>query len=414
LYAAQRDEHALYLRSGVFMLESNMFLALMGSAPIQALKIPRTDSKPEEDLSASPIREPCHVRIKQVANVPSHWTSAMFGSAVLLILHNAVVLLALSITLRSLTISILTNHKKLPLDKRDHNNYALGRIGMLDVVIVILPVGMQGAVPAAVIARDMIWSFPAIRFCLLVGTGSGLPSELNDVRLGDIAVSAPICSPAMIRSIQEEYFTMDQFSAPSRSTRHHRHCYRPFPHSKSDTISKTRAFGQTFPKSWEHILAHYQHPLTQQGCRACERSELVVRQNRDEHGPEIHYGSIATSNTILKNAIARDHITRELNVICLDSEAAGLMNTLPCLVVKGIADYADTHRNNEWKGFAVLAASAYTKQLLSILSVTTKEAIAAAASLDPDLSNAYRLDLETDNQNNHSNLFLVFRFVGLK
>ncbi len=46
-------------------------------------------------------------------------------------------------------------------------------------------------------------------------------------------------------------------------------------------------------------------------------------------------------------------------------EAAGLMDNFPCLVVRGICDYADTHKNKQWQPYAAATAAAYAKELLN-------------------------------------------------
>jgi nucleoside phosphorylase len=45
-------------------------------------------------------------------------------------------------------------------------------------------------------------------------------------------------------------------------------------------------------------------------------------------------------------------------------EAAGLMNHFPCLVIRGICDYSDSHKNKVWQGYAAMTAAAYAKDLL--------------------------------------------------
>jgi nucleoside phosphorylase len=55
-------------------------------------------------------------------------------------------------------------------------------------------------------------------------------------------------------------------------------------------------------------------------------------------------------------------------------EAAGLVNHFPCLVVRGICDYSDTHKNKEWQGYAAMAAAAYTKDLLYRIAPNKVEA----------------------------------------
>lgn len=73
----------------------------------------------------------------------------------------------------------------------DSNSYYFGRIGKHKIVIATLPKGSYGEISASGIAHDMARSFSSIRLCLLVGIGAGVPSEENDIRLGDVVVSAP-------------------------------------------------------------------------------------------------------------------------------------------------------------------------------------------------------------------------------
>jgi hypothetical protein len=50
-------------------------------------------------------------------------------------------------------------------------------------------------------------------------------------------------------------------------------------------------------------------------------------------------------------------------------EAAGLMNDFPCLVIRGICDYADSHKTKEWQGHAAAVAAAYAKELLLMVAI---------------------------------------------
>ncbi|GAB7349483.1 hypothetical protein MBLNU459_g0195t1 [Dothideomycetes sp. NU459] len=48
-------------------------------------------------------------------------------------------------------------------------------------------------------------------------------------------------------------------------------------------------------------------------------------------------------------------------------EAAGLMDNFPCVVVRGICDYADSHKNKRWQPYAAATAAAYAKELLGVI-----------------------------------------------
>ena len=60
----------------------------------------------------------------------------------------------------------------------------------------------------------------------------------------------------------------------------------------------------------------------------------------------------------------RDELAREKGILCFEMEAAGLMNNFPCLVIRGISDYSDTHKNDDWQGYAAMTAAAYAKDVL--------------------------------------------------
>lgn len=96
-------------------------------------------------------------------------------------------------------------------------------------------------------------------------------------------------------------------------------------------------------------------------------SNLILRDTRasDKDDPEVHYGLIASANQLMKDASIRDKLSAENDVLCFEMEAAGVMNHFPCLVIRGICDYSDTHKNVLWQGYAAMTAAAYAKNLLN-------------------------------------------------
>jgi nucleoside phosphorylase len=75
----------------------------------------------------------------------------------------------------------------------------------------------------------------------------------------------------------------------------------------------------------------------------------VIQRGRAtyEDNPAIHYGLVASANQLMKDAGIRDRLAAEKDVLCFEMEAAGLMNHFPCLVIRGICDYSDSHKNKE-------------------------------------------------------------------
>jgi nucleoside phosphorylase len=75
----------------------------------------------------------------------------------------------------------------------------------------------------------------------------------------------------------------------------------------------------------------------------------------------------------VKNAIEREEILERLpeevrnKCFCIEMEAAGLMNSFPCIVIRGICDYGDAHKNNMWQRYAAATAAAFAKEFLGFV-----------------------------------------------
>lgn len=84
-------------------------------------------------------------------------------------------------------------------------------------------------------------------------------------------------------------------------------------------------------------------------CRYCDKTQVVKRKQRPKQSlMKVHCGVIASGNKVIKDPIVRDEIYDEFDqrVLCVEMEAAGLMDNFPCLVSRGICDYGDSHKNN--------------------------------------------------------------------
>jgi hypothetical protein len=110
-----------------------------------------------------------------------------------------------------------------------------------------------------------------------------------------------------------------------------------------------------------HVFAP-QHPVAEN--RAVDGGEQEAPRDM-----QVHYGLIASRNQVVKDAVFRNNINRQLggNVLCLEIEAAGLANDFPCLVIRGICDYADSGESKECQEHAAAVAAAFAKELLSVV-----------------------------------------------
>ena len=108
--------------------------------------------------------------------------------------------------------------------------------------------------------------------------------------------------------------------------------------------------------------------MSSEDCKKCDVNESVRRPSRDSTIPRIFYGVIASGNQVVKDSVARDYWHDKDDVLCFEMEAAGLMDDFPCLIIRGICDYADSHKNKEWQGYAAATAVDYAKDLVRELA----------------------------------------------
>jgi hypothetical protein len=113
--------------------------------------------------------------------------------------------------------------------------------------------------------------------------------------------------------------------------------------------------------------AEYDHSRGNATCSQCDRGKLIHREPRASAVSAIHYGLIASGDQVMRHGATRDRLRRELDVLCFEMEAAGLMDSFPCIVIRGICDYSDSHKNKRWQPYAAAVAAAYAKELLSLI-----------------------------------------------
>ncbi|KAL4903290.1 hypothetical protein BDW74DRAFT_54082 [Aspergillus multicolor] len=255
-------------------------------------------------------------------------------------------------------------HEDLPVKPNDHNAYTLGRRGKHNVIIACLPSGEYGIASAAIVAMQLLSSFQSIKFGLLVGIGGGVPSKDADVRLGDVVVGLPTSSATHGGVIQYDIGKATHGGKFLRTGA----LNRP-PQILLTAVSKLQAIHQLegskiskflgdvcqkYPSTmWKYDTRHfddflfnasYQHDSMYHNCLDCDSRQLVKRPDRTSLEPVVHYGLIASGNRVVRDSHVRDCLGRRHGALCVEMEAAGLVNHYPCLVIRGICDYADSHK----------------------------------------------------------------------
>jgi nucleoside phosphorylase len=126
-------------------------------------------------------------------------------------------------------------------------------------------------------------------------------------------------------------------------------------------------FSYRNPEDDQLFQTDYDHMDSSKDCKSCDKERLIQRKPRASNVPVIHYGLIGSANQVMRHGVTREKLRQKKGIICFEMEAAGLMDNFPCLVIRGICDYSDTHKKKSWQPYAAATAAAYAKELLGVI-----------------------------------------------
>ncbi|KAE8356052.1 nucleoside phosphorylase domain-containing protein [Aspergillus coremiiformis] len=271
--------------------------------------------------------------------------------------------------------------------KHDHNPYTFGRIGCHHIVLAVLPAGVYGTNNAALTTKMMGIAFPNLYFVLMVGIGGGVPSAAHDIRLGDVVVSKPV--PGHPGVLQYDFGK----TGPDGEVRATGVLSKPPPEllgaiatmetkyimdggSLTSVVDDALSRRSNMRRSFSHpglekdVLYRWDYThVPGEHCTHCSQTMVEVRSPRETTEPSIHYGLIGSGNQVIKDGRTRERFRERHGILCFEMEAAGIMDTHPCLVIRGVCDYADSHKNKSWQGYAAITAAAYAKDLLLSMGI---------------------------------------------
>ncbi|GJC82126.1 hypothetical protein ColLi_04964 [Colletotrichum liriopes] len=295
----------------------------------------------------------------------------------------------------------------------DLNTYTTGRIGKHNVALALLP--NMGTAAAAGAAAGVRSSFPCLRLALIVGVCGGVPGTGgNEVLLGDVVISKTV-QHSVGKQYRDAYVLKDTIDdSLGRMNRDLRTLVTSFETERGRKILQTKAseylkmlqsgaaregYSQDYrypgvakDKLFPPDYQHKHHPP--QACAVCigepggfceeavhascadlrcDENQTVSRQSLekkrrmtpdDMQRPRVHIGRIISGDTVMKSGEHRDRIAQQHKVIAFEMEGAGAWDEVPCIVVKGVCDYADSHKNQEWQPFAAATAASVAKAVL--------------------------------------------------
>lgn len=275
--------------------------------------------------------------------------------------------------------------------------YHVGRIGSHFVVMVVCP--RMGIEPAATALANIRRSFPNIKHVLVVGIAGGMPSYGPDMQeqivLGDVVVGVPQHGRGGVTHYEFGAWEGEQGLTVKEHTLHpsaalltavnnlrSRHMQVAESKIPQYLYELRRGLNERSRQAYEDPGAEhdylfdddYPHPDRGRFCQdLCDVTRAKLRQGRGQKAerksdqPHIHYGNIGSANAVVRSSAKRNELQARHNIICLEMEAAGVMSDYQALVIRGVCDYADSHKNKKWQGYAAATAAAYAKELLLLL-----------------------------------------------
>ncbi|KAH0527277.1 hypothetical protein TsFJ059_002297 [Trichoderma semiorbis] len=287
-------------------------------------------------------------------------------------------------------------HPNIEKPSNDSNNYTLGCIYGHNIVIACPPneeIGNNST--AAIVAARMLSTFPQIRIVLLVGIGSGVPPKVS---LGDVVVSTSVeKEPGLVQwgtgkdkgngsferigSLKQPSGSLLQAVKDAKAERnwHAARVYSDFEnlrekwpklvskYLRSDSVEDILILAKTdYGDVNKSTTGDIDDGEEEENRRCCGRA-MNVKMEPEE--VRMHFGMIASGNQVIEDAELRDKLNKDLggNVLCVETEAAGLAEIVPCLVIRGICDYADSHKNKDWQEHAAAMAAVVAKEIVMCL-----------------------------------------------
>ncbi|KAJ5809300.1 uncharacterized protein N7503_001518 [Penicillium pulvis] len=309
----------------------------------------------------------------------------------------------------------------------DQNAYRTGVIGNHNVVLAYMP-GI-GKAHAASVASSFRSSFQGIRLALIVGICGGVPDGTSSrIFLGDIIISDEIVIYDLGRIYpggfrRKEGITnstvnieVRTFLQKLKSQKGREHLLKQTTHHFTRLQKRVSGYscpGITRDRLFENTYHHkHQRPLRCEECEKgelcekaqeatcealkCDQKKLVARPISCPDRPDIHFGRMASGDKVMKSGLERDKIAQAEEVVAFEMEGAGVCHALPFVLVKGVCDYADSHKDKHWQKYTAGRAAACMRSLLEQWAIVDSAEESTERYKEPSQEHYYNLDTRSE------------------
>jgi nucleoside phosphorylase len=240
------------------------------------------------------------------------------------------------------------------------------------VLALLAEVGNNSASSRATL---LIEHFPSAQLVIMVGIAGGIPQPsvpAKHVRLGDIVV----CDRNGV--VQYDFGKEELVEGLPHIT----HRFPPRPPSalllestrllEASELLGNRPWVQWIERALQQLSAT--RPLIETDILASSTDPNVVIPHpvdpmRVSGVPRVFGGPIASANNLLKNPLKRDQLKEKYGVVAVEMEGSGIADAawnadIGYFVIRGISDYCDKNKGDDWQNYAAVAAAGYLRALL--------------------------------------------------
>ncbi|KAL4738216.1 hypothetical protein BDV11DRAFT_216107, partial [Aspergillus similis] len=265
----------------------------------------------------------------------------------------------------------------------DANAYINGRIGNHNVVLCYMP-GM-GKRSAASVASSLQVSYTGIKLALLVGFCGGAPSppDHREIFLGDVIISDSVIEYDFGRQypggFQQKTAVKDMLGRPSQQIQALINGLRT-ENARSELQRQIQGYlhilQQRGPK-WHrpninnilfkasYLHKHYSQAPADRICEeALDEDCDSLGCDKEPTQPSVYIGPVASADTVMKSGQYRDELVRKEKVIGFEMEGARVWDNAPYIIIKGVCDYADSHKSKSWQAYAAATGASAAKAFL--------------------------------------------------
>jgi nucleoside phosphorylase len=234
----------------------------------------------------------------------------------------------------------------------------------------------MGKTNAATITANALRSFPKVEHVLMVGIAGGCPNPAKPdehVRLGDIVVSDHhgIFEYDDVKLREKTVERRGSPQIPGNSL------LQALVALKTDAALGKRPWEATIDAALA-LLAKGDDPYDRPdpATDVLHAGEAIIVHPLDSRRragrPRVFGGGVATGDALVKDPALRDELRDKYDARAIEMEGSAVRTASwaqgkDAIIVRGISDYCDGHKNDVWRFSAALAAAAYARALVETL-----------------------------------------------